>query len=149
MKALITFCLLFLLAFSCAPVKDLELRAVDGFHLKSLEPKGMESQLVLKIANPNRYSFKILPSSFEVYYSEVYLGKAQLLNSVKIKGGEEGLYEFQLKNDFSKVNFFDLLGLLKPGAFKNEIRIKGELKAGKFLLRKSFPVDHKEKVSLD
>lgn len=149
MKVLTAFFLLLLLAFSCAPVKDLELRAVDGFHLKSLEPQGMESQLLLRLSNPNPYAFTLYPSSFEVYYSGVYLGQAQLLEKVKIKGKEEAAYEFRLRNDFSKVNFFDLLSLLKPGAFQNEIRITGDLRAGKLFFRKSFPVDHKEKVSLN
>lgn len=141
--------LLCITCFSCAPLKDLEVKSVEGFHLKTLEPKGLETELILKIENPNKFGFTIYPSDFDIYYSGVYLGKAQLQKKVKIRGKEQHSYDFQLKNDLSKVNFFDLLNLLKPGAFKNEIQIKGELKAGKFLMKKKFKVDHKEKVSLD
>jgi len=142
---------LFLLTFftSCMNLKDLEVKEVKGFSLKKLDPSGMQSSLQLSIHNPNRFGFVILPSTFDVKYSGMYLGKAKLVKKVRIKGNEEQTYSFELKNDFKEVNFLDLLNLLQPGKFKNEINIKGELKAFKFLMRKKFPVDYKEKVSLN
>ena len=142
---------LFLLTFftSCMNLKDLEVKEVKGFSLKKLDPSGMQSSLQLSIHNPNRFGFVILPSTFDVKYSGMYLGKAKLVKKVRIKGNEEQSYSFELKNDFKEVNFLDLLNLLQPGKFKNEINIKGELKASKFLMRKKFPVDYKEKVSLN
>lgn len=134
---------------SCINLKDLEVKEVKGFSLKKLDPMGMQSSLQLSIHNPNRFGFVILPSSFDVKYSGIYLGKAKLANKVKIKGKEEHTYTFELENDFKEVNFLDLMNLFQPGAFKNEINISGELKASKFLLRKKFPVDYKEKVSLN
>jgi LEA14-like dessication related protein len=134
---------------SCLGLKDLEVKEVKGFSLKKLDPSGMQSSLQLSILNPNRFGFVILPSTFDVKYSGIYLGKAKLVKKVKIKGKEEHTYTFELENDFKEVNFLDLLNLLQPGGFKNEINIKGELKASKFLMRKKFRVDYKEKVSLN
>lgn len=134
---------------SCMNLKDLEVKEVKGFSLKKLDPSGMQSSLQLSILNPNRFGFVILPSTFDVKYSGIYLGKASLVKKVKIKGKEEQTYTFELENDFKEVNFLDLLNLLQPGGFKNEINLKGELKASKFLVRKKFKVDYKEKVSLN
>jgi LEA14-like dessication related protein len=149
MKALISAILFLVFFSSCIGLKNLEVKEVKGFSLKKLDPSGMESTLQLSIFNPNRFGFVILPSVFDVRYSGMYLGKAKLVKSVRIKGKEEKTYSFELQNDFKEVNFLDLLNLLQPGAFKNEINLKGELKASKFLVRKKFKVDYKEKVSLN
>ncbi len=142
--------LLFLAFFTgCIGLKDLEVKDVKGFSLKKLDPSGMQSSLQLSLHNPNPFGFTILPSSFDVKYSGMYLGKARLVKKVRIKGKQEQTYTFELENDFKEVNFLDLLNLLQPGAFKNEINIKGELKASKFLMRKKFQIDYKEKVSLN
>jgi len=149
MTRIVTALLFITLLSSCMGLKDLEVKEVKGFSLKKLDPSGMQSSLQLSILNPNRFGFVILPSTFDVKYSGMYLGKAKLVKKVRIKGSEEQTYTFELENDFKEVNFLDLLNLLQPGKFKNEINIKGDLKASKFLMRKKFPVDYKEKVSLN
>ena len=149
MKNIFRLLVFFFIFNSCTSVKDLEVKGISGFTLKKLDPSGMQCNLQLSISNPNHFGFVILPSAFDVKYSGVYLGKAKLVNKVKIKGKQEFTYGFELENDFKEVNFFELLTLLKPGQFKNEISIKGELKASKFLLRKKFKIDYKEKVALD
>ncbi len=135
--------------FSCSSLKDLELKDAKDFSVKKLDPKGMESSIDLAILNPNNFRFKLLPCEFDIHYSGIYLGKARLTNKVKIKAGEERYYTFELRNDFSKVNFLEMLNLVRPGKFKNEIQIKGELKAGKLFFRKKFKIDYKEKVQLN
>jgi len=130
-------------------VKDLELKEVNRFNLKKLDPTGMESELHLSINNPNRFGFHLYPSEFEIKYSGISLGKAKLVKKVKIKGHEEKVYVFELKNDFSNMNFLEFTGLIQPGKFKNEINIKGDLKAGRILFRKKFKVDHTQEVSFN
>ena len=135
--------------FSCAPVKDLEVKGVKSFSIKELDAKGLESELQLTIHNPNKFGFKILPSEFDIRYSGMYLGKAKLTKRVRIHGNEDKAYTFQLKNDFKTVNFLEILTLLRPGAFRDEMEIKGELKAGKLFMRKRFPVQYKDKIGLN
>ena len=150
MKIVRPFVLLFFLCLgACAPVKELEVKGVKSFSIGQLDTKGMESTLELSIYNPNKMGFNILPSEFDIRYSGVYLGKAKLAKKVRIHGNEEKAYTFQLKNDFKNVNFLEILTLLKPGAFKDEMEIKGELKAGKFLVRKKFPVQYKDRIGLN
>ncbi len=113
MKRFISVLLSLAFFSACMNLKDLEVKEVKGFSLKRLDPSGMQSTLQLSIHNPNRFGFVILPSTFDVKYSGIYLGKASLAKKVKIKGKEEHTYTFELENDFKEVNFLDLLNLLQ------------------------------------
>ena len=146
-------CLLWLLVCvgmpSCMNVKELQVKSLKQFKVNQINSDGIDSELFLEIENPNRFSFYILPSEFDVKYSGVFLGQAKLLNKVKIKGSVTETYSFVLKNDFKGLNLMEILNLLSGSSFKNELEIKGDLKASKFLLRKTFPVNFKEKVGLN
>lgn len=147
----ITFFLLSLCVFlpSCMNVKDLQVKSLKQFKVNQINSDGIDSELFLEIENPNRFGFIILPSAFDVTYSGVNLGKAKLLNKVKIKGDVTETYSFVLKNDFKGLNLMEILNLLGGNTFKNELEVKGDLKASKFILRKTFPVNYKEKVGLN
>lgn len=149
MKHFILFCSFLCLLGSCAPLKEVECSGVRGFNIKRIDLSGIEGELLLEIKNPNHYKFVIYPSEFDIVYSGIRLGKAQLAKKVKVKGNAEEVYGFNLKKDFKDVSFTEVMKLLNGGSLKNIIEVKGDLKIRRFLIKKKLPIDIKEKVKLD
>ena len=147
-KKIIVFISASLLLVSCRGVKDLEFQGIRGFQVASISAKGIDASLALAIKNPNDFGFSILPSEFDVRYTGIYLGKAKLQKRVRIKRNSEETYNFKLKSDFSETNVLDVLKLLNGSSFKNELELKGDLRAGKLFFRKRFPVHMKESIRL-
>lgn len=141
-------CLLFCF-FGCKELKELQYTGVKGFKVKKISTAGIDADILLGIKNPNAYGFSIYKSEFDVSYSGIYLGKAKLTKRVHISGNAEETYSFNLKSDFKNVNLTDVMTLLAGSTKKGMIEIKGNLKAGKFYLKKRFPVDVKERVGLN
>ncbi|MBL7931998.1 MAG: LEA type 2 family protein [Bacteroidia bacterium] len=148
MKSLV-FLFSFFCLFACAPLKEVECSGVKGFSVKKVDLSGIEGELLLEIKNPNRYKFVIYPTEFDIVYSGVNLGKAQLAKKVKVKGNVEEVYGFNLKKEFKDVSFTEVLKLLNGGSRGNMIEVKGDLKIGRFLINKKIPIDIKEKVKLN
>jgi LEA14-like dessication related protein len=143
-------CLLVILLFcgSCRNMKDLEFTGIRGFKVNQISVNGIDGELMLGIRNPNSFGFYIYPSNFDVKYSGIALGRAKLHKRVRIRGNAEEVYAFKLKSDFQNVNLLDIMKLLNGATFRNEVEVKGDLRAGKLFFRKSLPVDLKEKITL-
>lgn len=143
--------LLFLISLlvlnSCKDFKEAEVTGVKGFKIKSLNTEGIEAEVILGVKNPNSIGFSIYPSEFDISFSGVNLGKAKLKKRVHIDANCEKPYVFELKSTFKDLNLLDLTKLLS-GSKLGLMEVKGDLKAGKFWLKKSFPVNHKEKIGL-
>jgi len=135
-----------LLLFSCKEYQEIKVSEVKNFKLTKISKEGVEGEVILGITNPNAAGFSIYPSEFEVTYSGIRLGKAKLYKRVHIGQKTEKDYVFKLRSNLEGINIFDLTGLL-GGKFGN-IEVKGDLKAGKFFLKKRFPVDIKQKIDL-
>ncbi len=146
-----TLCLLSIVLFfgSCKTIKEVECSGVKGFKVNSIDTKGMDSEVMLGLKNPNAFSFNIYPSEFDITFSGIYLGKAKLSKVVRINGNEEGNYSFHLKKDFKDINLLDVMKLLNGAVNKGLIEVKGELKVGKFYYKKKFPVSVQEKINLN
>lgn len=136
-----------LLGVSCRDFKEISVSRIDGFRLEKLSLSEIEGDLQLTIKNPNQTGFSIYRSEFDIYYGNVKLGKARLHKRVHIGGNSEKTYTFRLKSKPENLNFQDLLQLL-GNAGSGAIRVQGDLKAGKFFIKKSFPVYHSEKIRL-
>ncbi|MBX3163233.1 MAG: LEA type 2 family protein [Bacteroidetes bacterium] len=153
MKKLSLFYLLsFILIFaSCRNFKDLECTGVSGFTVNKINTEGIDANILLKIKNPNRVGFSIYKSEFDIAFSGIGLGKAKLVKRVHIKGNTEETYSFNLKNDFKDINVMDILKLLGSNAASRRgmVEVKGDLRAGKFYLKKKIRVDVKEKIGLN
>jgi len=107
--------------------------------------EGLDADLLLGVKNPNAIGFSVYPSEFDVIYNGVNLGKARSSKRVHINANGEKVYAFNLKSDFKNVNPMDIMKLMNGGS-GGMIQVKGNLKAGKFYLRKKFPIDIKERV---
>ncbi|MDI9340186.1 MAG: LEA type 2 family protein [Sediminibacterium sp.] len=133
---------------SCHEFKDVQCTGVKGFKVNKMGMDGIDADIMLGIKNPNDIGFSIYPSEFDVSAGGVNLGKAHLTKRVHIDAKEEKTYTFHLKSNFKDVNLMDLTKLMS-GKASRSIRIKGDLKAGKFYVKKRFPIDVNEKLDLD
>lgn len=139
--------LISLLFFSCKELKEITVTDVDSFYINNITSENIEAEIKLKINNPNNIRFSIYPSEFEVIFSGIRLGKAKLNKRVLLDGKSEKIYAFKLNSKIADLNPLDALRLLNLGGLGN-IEVKGELKAGKFYVKKKFPVNYTDKVKL-
>ncbi len=132
---------------SCKDFKEVEVTGVKSFRLTKVGQDGIEGEVILGIKNPNSYGFSIYPSEFDVVYSGIKMGKARLHKRVHIDGNSEKLYVFKLKTSLKNMNLMDVMSLMNGGNM-GRIEAKGDLKAGKFYLKKRVPVNISEKIGL-
>ncbi len=139
---------IFVLAFfSCKEFKEAEVTGVKSFRVTKVSTEGIEAEIILGIKNPNPIGFSIYPSEFDVIFSGINLGKAKLYKRVHIDANSEKPYVFKLKSLFQKFNFMDITNLLSGNKI-GIVEVKGDLIAGKFYLKKRFPVNIREKADL-
>jgi LEA14-like dessication related protein len=132
---------------SCKEYEEIKVTSVENFYINKITVDGIEAEVKLKIKNPNKVGFSIYPSEFDVTFSGMRLGKAKLHKRVHINANEESVYTFKLKSALGELNLFDAMQLLNSGKM-GKIEISGDLKAGKFLIKKRYPVNYSEKVPL-
>lgn len=133
---------------SCKDFKEAEVTGVKGFKINKVNTEGIQATITLGIKNPNPIGFSIYPSEFDVTYTGINLGKARLSKRVHIDANAEKDYDFLLKTSFKNFNMGDVMGLMN-GKKAGNITVKGDLKAGKFYLKKRFPVNVNEKMKPD
>lgn len=138
----------FIICFTnCKDFKEAQCTGVKGFKINKIGPQGIDADIILGIKNPNKMSFAVYRSEFDVIYSGIKLGKAKLSKKVKIAGETEKNYSFNLKSNFKDANPMDVMKLITGGG-KGMVEVNGDLKAGKFYLKKRFPVKVKERVDM-
>lgn len=131
---------------SCKDFKEAECTGVKGFKVNKMDMSGIDADIILGVKNPNKIGFSIYPSEFDVTISGIGLGKAKLKKRVHIDGNAEKDYAFNLKSSFKDMNMMDVMKLANSGGINGTITVKGDLKAGKFYLKKKFPVNEKHSV---
>ena len=133
--------------FSCRELKEITVTDVDSFNINKITTENIEAEIKLKINNPNTMRFSIYPSEFEVTFSGIRLGKAKLNKRLRLDAKSERIYTFKLNSKLTDLNPMDALRLLNMDKLGN-IEIKGDLRAGKFYIKKKFPVNYTDKVKL-
>lgn len=145
-KQFVIFSFLLALFFSsCKDFKEAECTGVKGFKINSINMSGLDADIILGIKNPNNVGFSIYPSEFETNLAGIGLGKAKLKKRVHIDANTEKDYTFNLKSSFKDMNMLDIMKLVNSGG-AGKIQVKGNLKAGKFYLKKNFPVNVSESL---
>jgi len=147
MKLNVFFIIVSVFFMSCKEFKEITVTNVDSFYMNKITTEQIEAEVNVKINNPNNTGFSIYPSEFDVMFSGVRLGKAKLNKRVHIDGKTEKVYTFKLNSKISEMNPLDALRLMNLDNL-GKIDVKGELKAGKFYLKKKFPVNYTDKVKL-
>lgn len=146
MKKIICLLLSLIIFNACKDFKEAECTGVKGFKVNKMDMSGIDADIILGIKNPNKMGFSIYPSEFDVTISGVNLGKAKLKKRVHISGNTEKDYAFTLKSSFKDMNMMEVMKLAGSGGVHGTITVKGDLKAGKFYLKKKLPVNEKHSV---
>jgi len=147
MKLKILILLISLSLFSCKEFKEIKVTNVEGFYINKLTIENLEAEIKLKINNPNNTGFSIYPSEFDIIFCGIRLGKAKLNKRVHIDAKSEKVYSFKLNKNISDLNPFEALRLLNLDNL-GKIEINGELKVGKFYLKRKYPINYNDKVNL-
>jgi LEA14-like dessication related protein len=147
MKLKFLFILTSLFLLSCKGYKEITVTNVDSFYLNKITTEQIEAEVNVKINNPNTMGFSIYPSECDIVFSGIRLGKAKLDKRVHIDGKTEKIYTFKLNSKIADLNPLDALRLLNLEKLGN-IEVKGELKAGKFYLKRKIPVNYTDKVKI-
>lgn len=146
MKKIVLILVSLLVFTSCRDFKEAECTGVKGFKVNKMDMSGLDADIILGIKNPNKMGFSIYRSEFDVTISGINLGKAKLKKRVHISGNAEKDYAFNLKSSFKDMNMMEVMKLAGSGGVHGTITVKGDLKAGKFYLKKKFPVNEKHSV---
>lgn len=146
MKKLIYILVSLLIFTSCKNFKEAECTGVHGFKVNKMDMNGIDADIVLGIKNPNKIGFSIYPSEFDVTISGIHIGKAKMKRRVHIAANAEKDYAFNLKSSFKDMNMMDVMKLASSGGLHGTVTVKGDLKAGKFYLKKKFPVNEKHSM---
>ena len=147
MRFKIFIILLSLFFLSCKEFKEITINNVDSFYMNKITTERIEAEVNVKINNPNSMGFSIYPSEFDVIFSGIRLGKAKLSKRVHINGKTEKIYAFKLSTKISDLNTLDVMRLFNISNIGN-IEAKGELKVGKFYMKKKFPINYKDRIQL-
>ena len=149
MKKIFFILLSFVLLTSCGDFKDVTFSGIENFKIIKLSQAGAEAEITVKIKNPNKVAFTIYKSAYDVKVSGINLGKANLTKNVRIKPNSEEVYTFKIKSDFSKLSFTDLPKIMGLATSKNvTISLKGDMKVGKLLVKRKYPIDFTKSVPL-
>lgn len=135
---------------SCKELREVTVSRLEGARLIKLDQSGIEMEVSLRIKNPNSVGFSIYKSSnLEATLNDIHIGRLKLDRKIHVNPNSDDVHTFTLSSDFSQVNILDLPKLLSIGKSRSiMLGIKGELKAGKFFYKKTFPVERREKITL-
>lgn len=139
---------LVLLLSACKDFKEAQITGLRGFKVNKVDAKGIDADIMLGIKNPNTIGFSVYRSEFDVFYNGVNLGKAKSSKRVHIDPNTEKGYTFRLKSDFKNTNLMDIMKLMNGGG-SGLVEVKGDMKVGKFYLKKKIPVHVKERARLN
>ncbi len=149
MKKYIFFLLCSSIFISCGDYQDVTFMGIENVKVTSMSQQGVEAEITVRIKNPNNRSFTIYKSDLDATLNGMDAGKANLSKNVRIKANSEQTYIFNIQSDFSSISLNDLPKLMALAKSKNaKIGLKGNLKAGKLFIKKSFPVDIAKNVPL-
>lgn len=149
MRKLILCVIILQLFAACSRIKEVQCTDIKGFKIHKVNTEGINSDVMLTIKNPNNVGFYIYPSEFNVAFSGIKLGKARLNEKVFIAKKSEQTYPFTIAGDFKDITLGDIMKMLEGFSRKGDLEVKGNLNVGKFLVKKSFPVELKERLAAE
>lgn len=140
------FLILFIAGCKIAPVY---VSKIEGSKIIKLDKSGVKAEIYVRIKNPNSIGFKILKTSFDCELNDIPVGKAYLKKKIKVKANSDDVHTFIVESDFGKLGIKELAAILGIVTAKSvKVHVKGNVKVGKFWMRKEFPIDVTETVKL-
>lgn len=143
MKLLFPLVLLFTVP-SCELYEDIDVVNMSQVKLDQLDGNNVTLNMDVELDNPNFYSIKVKPSFLDFYIEGELVGKAHLLEKLKIKRKSVGVYNVKVellgeKGIVAKALKYSLRKELK-------IRLVGKVKTSVFLITKKLKVDETKTI---
>ncbi len=144
MRNLVVVFLSLLLLNSCEWYEQVDIVEIGKIKLDKLEGNNATVNMDIELENPNWYAIKVKPSFLDVYVEDEFLGKAHLLEKIKLKRKKTGLYNIKLELLGEK----GVMGKVMKYALKKELKIRlvGKVKAGVFIFSKKLEVDETKTI---
>lgn len=149
-KLIVAMLIISIATLGCMKFEEVEVQKVENFKIKDLKESELYFSLDLTVMNPNRSSFTITGSDLDISLNGNELGNTQLDQNLKIEGDSKQTVTVHLKTTLKEAITEQLGGMFLAALTGGiEVGVKGEV-TGKccLFLKKSFPVEHKEKVDL-
>ena len=142
-KILFPLVLLFVFS-SCELYEDIEVVNMGQVKLDQLDGNNVTLNMDVELDNPNFYTIKVKPSYLDVYIEGELVGKAHLLEKLKMKRKSVAVYNV-------KVELLGEKGILSKAlkySLKKELKIRlvGKVKASVLLISKKFKVDETKTI---
>jgi LEA14-like dessication related protein len=149
LRKLLLVCAMPFLFLACKTIEPVSVTEVKNVTLSSITTKKVEMEFSMQIKNPNSFGFYIYKSAIDVKLNKTPMGKAELKQKVFIKANSEDTYTFEVKSNLPGT-LEGATSILSVALKRNAtIELHGKIKAGRFIVRKNFPIDFKRDVSLD
>lgn len=123
---------------SCSFYKP-EFRGGETFSVGKIEGKSIQFNAGGNVYNPNSYSIKVKPSTFDVYVNDEYMGQVHLDKKIKMKKKTETKIDAPFTATLTEGAMFKAMRLANGGPVT--VRLKGKVRAGVFIFGKKIDVD--------
>ena len=142
-KLFFPLALLFVIS-SCEIYEQIDVVNMGEVKLDRLDGNNATLNMNVELDNPNFYSIKVKPSFLDVYVENELVGKAHLLEKLKIKRKSVGVYN-------AKIELLGEKGILAKAlkySLKKELKIRlvGKVKGSVFFISKKIEVDETKTI---
>ncbi len=127
--------------FSCYNIKEVTIIGIENFKVKKIHKEGMQTEIAVKIKNPNDFGFYVYSGKADISFSNLPLGKAQLANKIYIDKKSTATYHLLLNTSFDKISMQDIINTIALSGM-GKVKINGRIKVGKFLFRKKITTNY-------
>lgn len=136
------------LLLSACEVQEVDLVAIDDIKVVKLEKNYMQFDVKARLDNPNAFNIKMMNSDLDLFLEGVQVGKAKLMNPVKILKKTEKQYSFGV--EATDINQSKLMPILLKTALtgKLKVQVKGYVKGKVSLVSKKVKIDMKDTVEI-
>lgn len=137
-----------LLVFYTGCIEEPTMKSFDGVSVQRFDKEGIVFNSRLTIENPNKLSFKVSNIDLNVKLNGIDVGKAKLLEPVKIEKNCSKSYSFLLQSSFKNLSFASLPSIIAAIATgKTNLELEGKIAAKKFMIKKRVPIEYDKKIS--
>ena len=143
------FFLLFLLFLTSCNLESPRITSVKSIRLHELSNDGAKVKIGIVVSNPNKHTIKIRGGRLEVFVNNSDIGTIDIPDTIELPKNSEELYYLHLQTNYSQI-INSLPGFITMFTRKSaEVRVQGQIKAGAYFLRKTFPINVTQNISPD
>ncbi len=126
---------------SSCTFQEVEVTGLKDVSVTKINKDGIDFNIGVAIENPNNFSFTVEKVYADIYADNIYLGKVKNYKNLKVLKESNEVYPMTFKLEFKSLKNNYLKALKTLAARKTNIRVKGYVKAKKFIFSKKIYFD--------